>query len=159
MQEHPIENGSAQARRAARVILADSADRILLFRGFDPAEPRERYWFTPGGGLEPGEPSAQGAVRELFEETGLRLNPADLGGPIHRDVTVFSFNGMTYRQEQEFYLARVGTWEVDTAGFDVWERDTIDKHRWWSLAELSVTREVYYPGDLVELTRRALAAC
>jgi 8-oxo-dGTP diphosphatase len=29
-------------------------------------------WYTPGGGLEPGEEPAAGAARELLEETGLR---------------------------------------------------------------------------------------
>ena len=28
-------------------------------------------WYTPGGGLEPGELPVEGARRELFEETGL----------------------------------------------------------------------------------------
>ena len=38
-----------------------------------PAAPdRGSWWFTPGGGLDPGESHRDGAVRELFEETGLR---------------------------------------------------------------------------------------
>jgi 8-oxo-dGTP diphosphatase len=32
----------------------------------------------PGGKLEPGETAAQAAVREVFEEAGLRINEADL---------------------------------------------------------------------------------
>src|SRR6266542_2421215 len=33
-------------RRAARVLLVDAADRVLLLRGFDPETPDLRYWFT-----------------------------------------------------------------------------------------------------------------
>ncbi|MBC7679310.1 MAG: NUDIX domain-containing protein, partial [Pseudorhodobacter sp.] len=61
------------ARTAARVLLLDGRDRVLLFRGGDPHLPeRGTWWFTPGGGLDPGEQTVDGAVRELFEETGLR---------------------------------------------------------------------------------------
>ncbi len=42
-------------RRAARVLLLDGAGRVLLLRGFDPAMPEHRYWFTVGGGLDDGE--------------------------------------------------------------------------------------------------------
>ena len=112
-------------RRAARVVLVDHADRILLLRGCDPDRPGPRWWFTPGGGLNPGESTADGAVRELFEETGLRVTPGELGEPVWHQVTQFSFDNRQYRQEQDFYLVRVAEWQVDTAGFNAEERATI----------------------------------
>jgi 8-oxo-dGTP pyrophosphatase MutT (NUDIX family) len=144
-------------RRAARVLLVDGADRLLMFCGFDPARPAHRYWFTAGGGLEPGEPPAEGAARELAEETGLRIPASDLGTPVWREVTEYPFDGRWYRQEQDFFLVRVPAWEVDTDGFDQLERDSIDGHRWWTLAELEATEERYYPADLPALLRRLLA--
>ncbi len=33
------------------------------------------FWTLPGGGIEPGEQSSAAAVRELWEETGLRGTP------------------------------------------------------------------------------------
>ena len=141
-------------RRAARVVLVDGADRTLLLRGGDPARPGLRWWFTPGGGLHDGESAAQGAARELFEETGLRIAPEDLGEPVWHQVTEFSYDHRRYRQDQDFYLVRVTEWEIDTAGFDIEEQLTIDAHRWWSAAELEATDETVYPVELPDLLRR-----
>lgn len=149
---------TAAPRRAARVLLVDSAQRVLLFRGFDPARPDHRYWFTVGGGLADGESAVAGAARELYEETGLRLPPAALGEPVWREVTSFPFDGVWYRQEQEFFLVRVDRWEVVTHGFDEVERASIDSYRWWSITELATTAERYYPPDLPHLLRRLLDA-
>ncbi|MBX7268473.1 NUDIX domain-containing protein [Micromonospora sp. Llam7] len=145
-------------RRAARVLLVDAAGRLLLFRGFDPARPEHgRWWFTPGGGLDPGETYAQGAARELAEETGLRLTPAQIGEPVHSDVIEFPFDGVWYRQEQQFFLVRVAAHEVDTTGFSEVERGSVDGHRWWSAQELRGTEERCYPPDLAAVLARAVA--
>jgi 8-oxo-dGTP pyrophosphatase MutT (NUDIX family) len=144
-------------RRAGRVLLVDRADRTLLLRGGDPARPGLRWWFTPGGGLNPGERPADGAARELFEETGLRVDPAQLGEPIWHQVTQFSYDRQEYRQEQDFYLLRVPEWKIDTTGFDDEEKLTIDGHRWWSAEELDATDETVYPEDLAGLLRRVSA--
>lgn len=143
-------------RRAARVLLVDGAERVLMFNGFDPAHPAHRYWFTVGGGLAAGEPAAVGAVRELAEETGLRLAPDALGEPVWREVTEFPFDGRTYRQEQDFFLVRVGEWQVDTEGFNEVEQGSIDGYRWWAIEELERTDELIYPVELPELLRRLL---
>lgn len=143
-------------RRAARVLLVDGAGRILLFHGFDPGRPGEWYWFTAGGGLRPGEDAATGAARELYEETGLRVPPERLGAPVWHEVTQFPFDGVWYRQEQDYFLVRIGSWTVVTDGFDADEASSIDGHRWWAIDELETTSERYYPTELAELLRRVL---
>ncbi|NIR35082.1 MAG: NUDIX domain-containing protein, partial [Actinobacteria bacterium] len=48
--------GEARARRAGRALVVDGADRVLLIRGEDPADPsRGGFWFPPGGGVEADE--------------------------------------------------------------------------------------------------------
>jgi len=145
------------SRRAARVLLVNRADRVLMFRGWDPARPEHRYWFTPGGGLDPDEPPAAAAARELAEETGLRIAPDDCGEPVWREITEFSFDGRWYRQEQDFFLVRVPAWEVDTAGCDDLERSCIDAHRWWGVNELEATDGRFYPDQLPMILRQVLA--
>ncbi|MET8277581.1 NUDIX domain-containing protein [Micromonospora sp. NPDC005174] len=143
-------------RRAARVLLVDAAGRVLMFHGFDPVRPEHRYWFTPGGGLDEGESPARGAARELAEETGLRVEPADLGEPVWSDETEFPFDGGWYRQKQDFFLLRVPGWQVDTIGFTDIEQRSIAGHRWWAPAELAASGERYYPPELPDLLARLL---
>lgn len=145
-------------RRAARVLLVDASDRVLLFAGTDPGRPDHTYWFTPGGGLDAGETAAEGAARELAEETGLRLGPAELGAPVWAETVEFPFDGVWYRQEQEFFLVRVASWEVDTAGFNEIERASVCGHHWWSVEELAATAERYYPPDLPDRLARVLGS-
>jgi 8-oxo-dGTP diphosphatase len=57
-------------RVAAYTLCTDDAGRILLVR-VAPGFPNVGRWTLPGGGLDFGEQPADGALRELTEETGL----------------------------------------------------------------------------------------
>ena len=141
-------------RRAGRVLLVDPAGRVLLLHGIDPGRPGTHWWFTAGGGLDDGETTPDAAARELFEELGLRVAPADLGEPVWSEVTEFEFDTRHYRQSQDFFLLRVPGWQVDTAGMDAEEQLTIIGHRWWSAAEIEATDELIFPAGLADLLRR-----
>ncbi|SDP89484.1 NUDIX hydrolase [Lentzea jiangxiensis] len=138
-------------RPSARVVLTDAEGRVLLFQGFDPARPQELFWFTVGGGVEAGEELRDAAVREAFEETGVKLAPEQLVGPVWRRRAVFSFDGETFDAEEWFFYASVDGLEVDTSGFDDVEETTISTFRWWSAEELEATEDTVYPVQLAEL--------
>jgi 8-oxo-dGTP pyrophosphatase MutT (NUDIX family) len=61
-------------------IIYDAGGSILLVRQRDGA-----IWSTPGGAIEPDETPADAVVREVQEETGLRVRPDRIlgvfGGP------------------------------------------------------------------------------
>ena len=58
-----------------RVIVLDDDNRILMVR---QDHPERKVWMVPGGSLEEGESSAQAAVREVLEETGLEIETGGL---------------------------------------------------------------------------------
>ncbi|MFD5826551.1 NUDIX hydrolase [Lentzea sp. NPDC060358] len=138
-------------RPSARVLLVDAGGRVLLFQGFDPARPQELFWFTVGGGVEDGEDLRDTAVREAFEETGVKLDPEQLAGPVWRRRAVFSFAGQTFDAEEWFFHAPVDAFEVDTSGFDDAEEHSIASYRWWTAEELAATEDTFYPVQLAEL--------
>lgn len=149
------ETANAVRRTAARVLLLDGRDRLLLFRGGDPANAAAgTWWFTVGGGLDEGESLREGAVRELFEETGLRCKATDLGPPVHAEESEFDFAGMHITQHHTFFVLRVDAHEVDTSGFEALEASSIVEHRWWTRDELRATSDSVYPRDLVRLLDR-----
>ena len=78
----PLDADGYPHREAARVLLFDDAGRVLLAMGHDEDQPDRAWWFTIGGGIEEGEDPRAAAVREVFEETGLRLDAHELVGPV-----------------------------------------------------------------------------
>ena len=55
---------------AVAAIIRDEAGRILVHQRSDNG-----VWEVPAGGIDPGEAPAQALVREVFEETGLKVVP------------------------------------------------------------------------------------
>ena len=139
-----------EERVAARIVLADADGRTLLFRGGDPSRPDDgTWWFTPGGGVETGESIEEAGRRELYEETGLRVD--ELGTVVYERDTEFPFCGRLLRQHESYFVVRVDEPSVDTAGWTELERRTVDEYRWWSIEELRTTGDVFYPKNLIAL--------
>jgi 8-oxo-dGTP pyrophosphatase MutT (NUDIX family) len=143
-------------RQAARVVLV-AGGRVLLQQGFDPAKPDAgTWWITPGGGLNDGESIEGGAVREVFEETGLRLSRAGLGPVIATRVAYFEFEQRQFRQLESFFAVVVERFTPEHHGWDEVEQRALLDHRWWSVDELRTTEENVYPRELAELVQAVL---
>ena len=61
-------------QQRARVLLFNELGEVLLMRGVVG----RRQWSMPGGGIERHEKAVDGATRELYEETGIRVTADQL---------------------------------------------------------------------------------
>ena len=77
-REYPI----APIVGVAAVVLHQS-EILLIRRG---REPLLGAWSLPGGALELGETTAEGIVREVFEETGVHIKPVEIVATLDRIV-------------------------------------------------------------------------
>lgn len=144
-------------RPAARVLLIDDKDRVLLFSVALPQRPHDRLWITPGGGLDPGETREDAALRELYEETGLRA--VKLGPCIWKRRHAWQWSNKWIDSEEWFYLLRTPAFDVVPTAPDEWEMQYVLGHRWWSLPEMvaNMETETFVPRSLPEFLPPILA--
>lgn len=88
------------AAEVALVVLRDRSGRILMQHRTDDAPRQPNKWTPPGGQIEPGETPVEGAHRELYEETGLRVDELVLHAVYERpasdgDAGVYMFHVFT----------------------------------------------------------------
>ena len=144
-------------RPAARVLLIDDSNKVLLFRVGLPQRPDSRLWITPGGGIDPGETREDAALRELYEETGLRA--VELGPCIWKRRHTWQWGEKWIESDEWFYLLRAPSFEAVPTAPDEWELQYVLEHRWWRLSELVANRnaETFVPRGLPELLPPILA--
>lgn len=148
-------------RRAARVILLDQSDRVLLVRGHDVDRPERSWWFTVGGGIDAGETARAAAVREMREETGFALGEDELVGPVYTRSAIFDFVARLCRQDEELFVARIHSAALPPRSATAWtdlEADVLDELRWWSLDDLARVDIEVFPVGLPALVRQLLPA-
>lgn len=147
-------------RTSARVVLLDDRGCVLLFCGSDPAvkDNAPRWWFTVGGQVKPGERLTEAAVREVAEETGLKLKTSELVGPVWRRDAMIDFNGTVIASQEFFFVHRTGRFEPLPDGRTELELRYIHGHRWCdvqTIDELAAGGETVYPVQLGELLTEA----
>jgi 8-oxo-dGTP pyrophosphatase MutT (NUDIX family) len=140
-------------RRAARALVLDEDDRVLLVRF---REGERAVWLTTGGGIEDGE-SDEGALRrELLEEAGLGefdLGPLVWTRTVHTPLDGGRWDGQTER----YYVVRVLAFEPSP--LLTWQElaeEGMTAVRWWTLDELGSATARFAPRRLPILLRDLL---
>lgn len=107
--------------------------------------------------MDPHESHHEGAIRELYEETGLRVE--NLGESFHvlSGSSVFS-DGHVQTTHTEFFAHRTKRFEPVTDNWLPNEHVDISDIRWWTLNELNGLDEgEYSPVGLQEIVRKAIS--
>jgi|HubBroStandDraft_6_1064221.scaffolds.fasta_scaffold00020_2 ADP-ribose pyrophosphatase YjhB (NUDIX family) len=135
-------------RPAARALIVDAEQRVLLFRGELPD--REPWWYAPGGALHDDETCHAALAREVLEETGLAIDVETLGAAVWTRDYLFTWQGRLERHLETFFLIRIDHHDVETSRFEPSERAVIRTYRWWRVDEILCSEERFSPVRLGE---------
>jgi 8-oxo-dGTP diphosphatase len=147
---------TAVVREAARALVLDPNDRVLLVRFVNPDTGAE-FWTTPGGGVDPGESLESALRRELREETG--LDDVEFGPVVWTRREVFPWVGKTLDQREQVVLVRVPAFEPRPQfSREQLAAEAVHEVRWWTLAEIEASDATFYPTRLAHFLRELLTA-
>jgi 8-oxo-dGTP pyrophosphatase MutT (NUDIX family) len=134
-------------RKAARIVLLNARDEILLLHAADPANHKKPpWWEIPGGGMDAGETSAECAARELYEEAGIVA--AEVGPCIWTMRNEFDFGGFHFDQDEFIHVAWCDDGEYAPTHLEALEAAAFDDGRWWGLDELLASDVPVLPIEL-----------
>jgi 8-oxo-dGTP diphosphatase len=116
-------------------------DRLLLVNAY-PGD-RSDLWCAPGGGAEPGQSLPENLVREVAEETGLRV---EVGAPCL--VNEFHDPASGFHQIDVYFRCRIAG-DADLKDGWVDPEGIVNRRRWVTRRELATLR--FKPDSLIEV--------
>lgn len=123
------------------VWIKNSKGQYLISQRSEIKKTYPHKWEPVGGGVMAGESSLEGAVREVYEEVGIRVNPENLQ-LIFTDIG-YSWNGKQTSEINDVYLYKIGEYD---ASFAVSEE--VSESRWLYPAEI---KDMFDSGEFIEL--------
>jgi len=137
-----------RVRQAARAVVLDDADRVLLVR---LEFPHWIGWAMPGGGIAEGETDEEAIRRELAEEIG--LDELELGPLVWTRTHQLEF-GDWDGQVERYYLIRTPAFDpVPGLTWAQLNAEFLTAIRWWTRGELEAAGAEFAPRGLPALVR------
>lgn len=150
MQSHFPEHHSI------RIVLLNQRNELLLMKAEDPSTTEidgtynGPFWFLIGGQIEEGEAVEETALREIYEETGLKSDQIQLGPVIWYGDFNLVLSGQKRTMKQQFIVARTESVAVSLHALTNAEKKVVKKLEWFSLDRLRKTQEIVYPVGIEE---------
>ena len=151
-------------RKAARVIVLDSQNRILLMKinpTLNAIKPKRLiqipFWLTPGGGVQKNETVYEAAARELYEETGITGVEISKSHIWYGEI-VLDFDGHETFCQDYFFLVRVQeNIPITTERFEAFEKEIFCQYKWWSIDQMAQSDDLFVPHGLIPLLEQIIA--
>lgn len=130
-------------RLSARLLVLDRAGRVLLFRF---------VYEGAGSALDEGETFEEAALRELREETGIRVK--NVGPPVRsREFVLQLHDGEYVIADERYSLIEAQQESLSGEGRAPLEKEVMAEHRWRSVEDLARTSEMVWPENIPEILR------
>ncbi len=143
-------------KNSIRVLLFNPQNEILLMKINDPSTKASNgqyygpFWALIGGGIEPGESLQEAAIREIYEETGIRDQEIKLGPVVWYGEFQLFQDGILNHLKQSFIVAQTQKVQMTLENLTLEEQNIVEKLAWFSFDQIKNCNEVIYPVALVD---------
>lgn len=124
------------------VLLLNDDNELLLLHVNDPkttpidGKHHGPFWCLVGGKIEPYETIQEAAMREIYEETGMKKEEIELGPIVWFGEFDFVLAGTPTHQKEIFIVAKSTQKNVSLANLTPEEQTVIKKAAWFSLEKI-----------------------
>lgn len=150
-------------RNCIRALLINDKNELLLMLADDPkttstdGKKRGLFWFTIGGEINYNESTQEAAIREIYEETGIKENEVELGPIVWFGEFDLILDGKLTHLKQRFMVAKTKKLDVSLTKLDGWEKDVIKKLAWFSLEDIKNSEDIIHPVGIEDILPDILA--
>ena len=131
-------------------------DEIVLVRIGDPrivdvnGKCNGSFWNLVGGALEDGETPKETALREIYEEIGIKPNKIKFGPKVWHGEVVLQMAGNETLIDQKFFVASTTIENLDLTHLTEDEKGRVKTAKWFSLDDVKNSKETIHPKKLAE---------